>query len=146
MTDLKGNEDFGSTHLSQNIVADVLKNGQYRSHVNRLESSYRIKRDAMVSAAKEFFGDIEGVSWLVPAGGLYVWMTLPEALQTGFESDLFRQATERNKVMYVPGELCYPSSFRARPKNQMRLSFGVLDPAGIRDGMERLASAVRAVL
>lgn len=145
VSDLKGNEDFGSTHLSQNIVAAVLKSGDYETHVKRLQKSYRIKRDAMLSAAEEFFADIPGVTWETPNGGLYVWMTLPEGTETGFDSELFRRATEVDKVMYVPGELSYPSGWAERPRNQIRLSYGVLDADGIRDGMRRLAEAVRSV-
>ncbi|MEZ6133202.1 MAG: PLP-dependent aminotransferase family protein [Planctomycetaceae bacterium] len=144
--DLKGNEDFGSTHLSQNIMASVLESGEYRTHVTMLQNSYRLKRDAMLTAAEKWFADIDGVTWLRPNGGLYVWMTLPSHIETGFGSKLFRQATEVNKVMYVPGELSYPSTWAQRPKNQMRLSFGVLDSAGIYEGMRRLAAAVRAVM
>ncbi len=145
ISDLKGNDDFGSGHLSQNIVAEVLKSGDYWTHLAHLRSSYRTKRDAMLAAAKEFFSDIEGVSWRHSHGGLYLWMTLPDGIDTGFESALFTRATEVDKVMYVPGELCYPSQWADRPRNQMRLSFGVLDAAGIREGMKRLAAAVRFV-
>jgi 2-aminoadipate transaminase len=144
--DLKCNEDFGSGHLSQNVVASVLQSGAYRQHVSRLQHSYKGKRDAMLAAADEFFLDIPGVSWLRPNGGLYVWMTLPDHVNTGFDSDMFKQATHTDKVMYVPGELCYPSDWDQRPRNQMRLSYGVLDNEGIREGMKRLASAVRAVV
>lgn len=146
VSDLKGNEDFGSGHLSQNVVAEVLRNGEYHQHVVRLQQSYRIKRDAMLQAADEYFADIPGVSWLKPGGGLYVWMTLPENVPTGFDSALFRVATAAHKVMYVPGELCYPSGWKERPDNQMRLSYGVLDTAGIREGMKRLSNAVRDVV
>lgn len=145
VSDLKGNEDFGSAHLCQNIIAEVLKSGEYEAHRQRLCDAYRIKRDAMLAAADEFFSDIDGVSWHHPQGGLYVWMTLPEHIPTGFDSDLFHRATEIDKVMYVPGELCYPSKWEARPRNQMRLSYGVLDAAGIREGMRRLSAAVRAI-
>lgn len=146
VSDLKGNEDFGSTHLSQNIVAAVLNSGDYQRHVRMLQESYRLKRDAMLAAAAEFFSNIDGVSWLKPNGGLYVWMTLPESVATGFDSELFRQATEVDKVMYVPGELSYPSGWTERPCNQMRLSYGVLDVDGIREGMRRLAQSVRSVI
>ena len=146
VSDLKGNEDFGSTHLSQNIMADVLRQSLYQQHVADLQQSYKIKRNAMLGAANEFFSDIEGVSWLRPNGGLYAWMTLPDFITTGFTSPLFQRATNVDKVMYVPGELCYPSSWTGRPTNQMRLSFGVLGVDAIREGMKRLASAVRAVI
>ena len=146
VADLKGNEDFGSSHLAQNVMADVLRSGKYRRHVEQLQDSYRIKRDVMLAAAEEFFGDIDGVSWLQPAGGLYVWMSLPESVHTGFDSRLFEQATTINKVTYVPGELCYPSSWNKRPRNQMRLSFGILDPDSLKEGMKRLANAIKEVL
>jgi DNA-binding transcriptional MocR family regulator len=45
--------------------------------------------------------------------------------------------------MYVPGELCYPNSSPRQKKNQMRLSFGVQDTAGIAEAIKRLAAAVR---
>jgi 2-aminoadipate transaminase len=97
----------------------------------------------MLTAADDFFTEIPGVSWVRPAGGLYVWMSLPEHVPTGFASPLFDEAVKRAGVMYVPGELSYAAG---RPQNQMRLSFGVQPPAGIREGMRRLASAVRAVM
>lgn len=146
VSDLKGNEDFGSPHLNQNIMAHVLKSGRYEQHLKVVRNGYRTKRDAMLSACDEYCSSISGVSWRRPEGGLYVWMTLPEHIETGFESRLFKRATEVDQVMYVPGELCYPSGWKDRPKNQMRLSFGVLPPDQIREGIRRLASAVAAVL
>ena len=145
VSDLKGNEDFGSAHLNQHILATVLQNGVYRKHVEHFRESYRQKRNAMLAACDREFGDLPGVSWVRPTGGMYVWMRLPDHRPPGFDSDLFRRATQVDKVMYVPGELSYPSTWAERPKNQMRLSFGVLDAAGIHEGMRRLASAVRAV-
>lgn len=146
VNDLKSNEDFGSSHLAQSVMADVLASGKYQDHVKTLQLSYKLKRDCMLQAADEFFGDIEGVTWLRPNGGLYVWMSLPATIETGFDSQLFERATSVDKVMYVPGELCYPSSWKERPRNQMRLSFGILDAAGIKESMRRLASAVRSVM
>ncbi len=146
VTDLKGNDDFGSAHLNQHIVARVLRDGSYQHHVEHVRESYRQKRDAMVAAAEREFRNIPGVSWFTPSGGMYVWMKLPESIETGFSSELFRRATQIDKVMYVPGELSYPFDWVERPRCEMRLSFGVQDVAGIEEGMRRLASAVRAVM
>lgn len=153
--DRKGNEDFGSANFNQQIIAEVIRNGSYVAHVNDLQNSYRKKRDAMLAAADRHFADIPGVEWVHPHGGLYVWMTLPETIDTGFDSRLFHQAAKVEQVMYVPGDICYAeeaaagrtskSARRERPRNQMRLSFGVQDVAGIAEGMRRLANAVRAV-
>ena len=146
VSDLKGNEDFGSAHLNQHILARVLKNGSYRDHVETVRQSYRRKRDAMLAAAEREFGNIPGVTWIHPSGGMYVWMKLPEHVETGFKSDLFRQATQVDKVMYVPGELSYPADWSERPRCEMRLSFGVQSVEGIEEGIRRLASAVRVVM
>lgn len=146
VSDLKGNEDFGSAHLNQHIVAATLRDGSYRQHVERVTSSYRTKRDAMLRAVEREFSGLPGVSWFRPHGGMYVWMRLPETIETGFHSSLFRRATQVDKVMYVPGELCYPMDWPARPRCEMRLSFGVQSPEGIEEGIRRLACAVRAGL
>jgi len=142
----KGNEDFGSANFNQHLLARVFEQGLYESHVEKVRTSYRRKRDAMLAAADEHFADLPGVNWIHPHGGLYVWMSLPESVETGFESPMFRQATQVERVMYVPGEICYPGPMEQRARHQMRLSFGVETPESIADGMQRLARAARAVL
>lgn len=143
--DRKGNEDFGSSNFNQHLLATVLESGEYRAHVDQVCDAYRAKRDAMLAAADEFFTDLPGVTWVRPHGGLYVWMSLPEKIATGFRSELFQTAVKEG-VMYVPGELSYAGPKESVPKNQMRLSYGVQSPEGIREGMRRLASAVRKML
>jgi 2-aminoadipate transaminase len=141
--DVKGNLDFGSANLNQQILANVLQSGTYAAHLEELRQSYRVKRDTMLAAADRYFGDIPGVSWHHPEGGLYVWMTLPESINSGFNSRLFDRAASTEGVMFVPGEICYPDDSDIRQLNQMRLSFGVETPETIDAGMQRLASAVR---
>ncbi len=141
--DVKGNLDFGSANLNQQILANVLQSGNYAGHLEELRQSYRVKRDAMLAAADKYFGDIPGVTWHHPEGGLYVWMTLPESITSGFDSCLFGRATSTEGVMFVPGEICYPDVSDICRLNQMRLSFGVESPETIDTGMQRLASAVR---
>jgi DNA-binding transcriptional MocR family regulator len=46
--------------------------------------------------------------------------------------------------MYVPGDICHGGPVETRARNQMRLSFGVQDASGIREGIARLARAIRA--
>ena len=146
INDLKGNQDFGSANFNQYLVTDLLASGRFATHAEEVRAAYREKRNAMLSAADEFFHDLPGVSWVRPAGGLYVWMTLPPHVPTGFDSPLFRQAVDVEQVMYVPGELCFGGLPEQRPRNSMRLSFGVQSPEGIREGMRRLSNAVKAVL
>jgi 2-aminoadipate transaminase len=144
--DRKGNEDFGSSHFVQRLICGVLESGRYDSHVEQVRTSYRQKRDRMLAAATQYFSDLSEVTWVRPEGGLYVWMSLPTRIETGFDSPLFKQATKVDGVMYVPGELSYGGPAAGRKRNQMRLSFGVESPDRIEEGIRRLAAAVGAVL
>ena len=144
ISDLKGNDDFGSAHLNQRLMANVLQSGKYAAHVEQVKASYTAKRNSMLAAADRYFSDIDGVKWEHPHGGLYVWMSLPESVATGFDSPLFLEAVQRQGVMYVPGELCFAPD--AVEQNHMRLSYGVLPPDQIDEGMKRLAAAIRVVL
>ncbi|REJ85976.1 MAG: PLP-dependent aminotransferase family protein [Planctomycetota bacterium] len=144
--DRKGNEDFGSANLNQRLIACVLRNGLYDKHVEDVQTAYRRKRNAMLAAAEEHFSKLAGVTWVHPHGGLYVWMSLPEQIHTGFNSPLFDRAVHHEGVMYVPGELFYAGERAERPAHQMRLSYGVQTPDGIREGIARLARAVKSVI
>ncbi|MBW3541802.1 MAG: PLP-dependent aminotransferase family protein, partial [Planctomycetes bacterium] len=144
--DRKGNEDFGSANFNQHLLSTVFEEDLYGSHVRLVCDSYRRKRDAMLTAADRWFGNLPDVEWVHPQGGLYVWMTLPEHIDTGFESELFRRAVHGEEVMYVPGELFYAGPPADRPRHQMRLSYGVQTPAGIEEAMRRLSRAVAAAM
>lgn len=146
INDLKGCQDFGSANFNQHLLAELLDSGRFTTHAEHVRTAYRQKRNAMLAAADEFFSDLPGVSWVRPNGGLYVWMTLPEQIETGFDSTLFREAVDVEQVMYVPGELCFGGPREQRQRNHMRLSFGVQSPEGIREGIRRLSQAVRTVL
>ena len=146
INDLKGCQDFGSANFNQHLLAELLGSGRFATHAEHVRAAYRQKRDAMLAATDEFFSDLPGVSWVRPNGGLYVWMTLPEQIATGFDSTLFRVAVDVEQVMYVPGELCFGGPREQRQHNHMRLSFGVQSPEGIHEGVRRLSQAVRTVL
>jgi 2-aminoadipate transaminase len=149
VVDRKGNEDFGSSNFTQRLLARVIESGRYEAHVARLRTAYRAKRDAMLAACDRHLAGLPGVTWLRPKGGLYVWLQLPEHVDTGFDSPLFRRAAEVDRVMYVPGELCYPNDpggTSPHRRHECRLSFGVQDAAGIEEGIARLGRAITAVL
>jgi 2-aminoadipate transaminase len=145
VSSLKGNHDFGSASFNQCVISALIARGLYEKHVARLIESYRRKLGVVLAAADEFFSGFAGVEWVRPKGGLYVWMTLPEGIDTGRHGELFRRALEEG-VMYVPGEYCYPPQNGVAPRNHMRLSFGVQSEEGLREGMRRLAIAVGCVV
>ena len=141
----KGNIDFGSPHLSQNVMAKVHELGLYEPHVAGLRLSYRRKMETLLAAASEFFGDIAGARWITPRGGLYVWMELPEEIDTGLDGRLFKEAVKEG-VLYVPGQYCFAAEGAPVRRHMMRLSFGVQPCERIRKGMAALARAVTRCL
>jgi 2-aminoadipate transaminase len=141
----KGNIDFGSPHFNQVLMAEVMEMGLFDEQVERLRAGYRRKIDAILRASDEFLRPIEGVGWVRPTGGLYLWLSLPEGVDTGLSSPLFERAVAEG-VLYVPGKYCYPTEGRDRPDNRLRLSFGCQSCEGLRHGVEALARAIRQVL
>jgi 2-aminoadipate transaminase len=141
---LKGNHDFGSSNLSQYIVAHLLQSGAFDQHLEHLRTTYRRKRDAMLEALTETFADCPAVQWNQPAGGLYVWLEFTDGTRTGPDSPLFRAARQAG-VLVVPGEFCHVTTDQDRPRHQLRLSFGVADPPRLREGVRRLGQAYAQV-
>ncbi|MDZ4820143.1 MAG: PLP-dependent aminotransferase family protein [Planctomycetota bacterium] len=144
MVHQKGNIDFGSPNLSQHVMSKVLDLGLYDPHISRLRGVYQTKLTAMVQAAEKYLSPIDGTHWQVPTGGLYVWLAVPESVDTGTDGALFQRALDQG-VIYVPGHYCYPSEGVPVPTNRIRLSFGVQSPEKIEQGMELLALAIRDV-
>ena len=144
----KGGRDFGSNNFVQHVLHRALTGGAFDRHLATLRTVYRNKRDAMLAALDKHLGSMRdrGVAWTTPAGGLYVWLTLPETVDTGRDGPLFRRAIDEG-VLFVPGAYCYPSDpAKSAPRHELRLSFGVPDEAQIERGIARLAAAVREVM
>jgi len=140
----KGNIDFGSPNFSQHLMAHVMDRGLFDAHVKSICTSYREKLEAMLAAADRWLTPLSGVRWLRPTGGLYVWLQVPDGVDTGFSGPLFDAAIEQG-VLYVPGEFCYPAEGVPASRSRIRLSFGVQSCERIAAGIEALARAIRAV-
>jgi len=138
---IKGNHDFGTANLLQQLLARALATGAYDRHLPLLRQRYSIKAARMIAAMQKHFPT--EVKWDAPRGGLYVWAQLPPRLKSGVKSKLFQTGLKRD-VLYVPGELCYcDDDVRTKPNHEMRLSFGGARDAEIPAGIERLGKALR---
>lgn len=143
---LKGNHDFGSSHFAQQVLDKVVSQGDYQQQVALLVQTYRRKRDAMLAALEQHFAPYgDAVRWTHPKGGLYVWLTLPEGVDTGRDGTYFDRCLAEG-VLYVPGAYAYPSLPGPVPTNQARLSYGVAGEVAIAEGVRRLAVALDHVL
>ncbi len=141
MMHLKGSHDFGSTNLAQHLVSRLIESGAYARQIEKLQGVYRRKRDLTLAALASEFGDFPRASWTVPAGGLYVWLTL-DGIDTGPGGPLVAAGLEAG-VLYVPGEFGYVADEHGQvPRNQCRICFGVATPEQIPEGIRRLRQAV----
>ena len=141
---IKGNHDFGSSNLLQQLLARALASGLYQKHLIALRERYARKAHLMKTAIQEHFP--AEVEWWEPAGGLYFWARLPQSLTSGAASKVFKRALANN-VLYVPGELCYADDpSRPKPNHEMRISFGGAREANIGKGIARLGAVFRECL
>lgn len=138
---IKGNHDFGTANLLQQLFVRALASGAYWRHVARLQKRYAHKARVMKLAIEKHFPP--AVEWWEPEGGLYFWARLPRNVSTGLKSKVF-QAALKNDVLYVPGEICYADDpARRKPDHEMRLSFGNASEKDIREGIKRLGAVLR---
>ncbi|MGL4419464.1 MAG: PLP-dependent aminotransferase family protein [Gemmataceae bacterium] len=145
LNNMKGNHDFGSTNLSQHILDRLLASGAFQKHVEHLRGVYRAKKDAMLRAIETEFADWPAVQWTQPGGGLYVWLTLPEPIDTTAQGELVERALAAG-VLYIPGAFGHvPDAAGHIPTNEIRLSFGVASLANITEGIRRLRAACRGL-
>jgi 2-aminoadipate transaminase len=141
---LKGNHDFGSSNLLQQLLARALSSGHYDKHLTLLRRRYAHKAGLMRAALQQHFPT--AVAWEEPGGGLYFWARLPQHLKSGTASKVFQRALAKN-VLYVPGGLCYADDpTRRKPNHEMRLSFGGANEADVLKGIARLGAVLRQCL
>jgi 2-aminoadipate transaminase len=125
----KQGADLHTSSFNQMAVYEVSKNDFLDEHVEVIKRTYKERRDAMLEAMDEFFPS--DVSWTHPEGGMFLFVTLPEGLNT---TQLLEKAVAKN-VAYVPGE---PFHAAGGGENTMRINFSFSDPDTIREGIARL--------
>ncbi|MFN8374876.1 MAG: PLP-dependent aminotransferase family protein [Anaerolineae bacterium] len=134
ITVLRESLDLESSTLIQRAVCEFVTQGLLEPHLQQLNAVNRERCAAMMDALNEHFSDM--AHWTQPEGGLFVWLTLPETIDTWA---LFEQAVAR-QVVYIPG-----SAFAVEGgyHNTMRLNFSNVSPAHIHEGVKRLAEVIK---
>jgi 2-aminoadipate transaminase len=125
--------DLHTDSLAQRAVLDFCQHNDLAAHVAELCAVYRRRRDAMLSALRQYMPS--SCSWTEPDGGLFTWVTLPEHVNT---TELLREAVER-KVAFVPGNAFFTDGSGG---NTMRLNFSHPSPEKIEEGVRRLGELV----
>lgn len=136
--------DGGSSPLLQRIVIEWLKGGHLARHTERARDIYRSHRDRMVAALKR---DMPGVSFRVPRGGYYVWLTLPG----GIDSDEFTRRAAEAGVTIIAGSKFYAGRGPGYPRNEgpprdrVRLTYSYASGEEIDEGIRRLAGVLESI-
>jgi GntR family transcriptional regulator of abcA and norABC len=135
LTALKMDDDMFTATLNQHVAARYLASGEHERQLARGVPHYRERRDALLGALKLYLGD--EARWLEPIGGHHVWVTLRRPIE---ERTLWLEAL-RTGVAFTPG-----SATMVEPgtRTALRLSFSMLPPDRLEEGVRRLARAVRA--
>jgi 2-aminoadipate transaminase len=125
--------DLCTSTLSQFFVREYFAEGRWREYIADLVRIYRARRDAMLDALERHFP--EQSIWTRPEGGLFLWATLPDYIDT---TDLLAKALREN-VAFVPGRAAYVDG---RGANSMRLNFSASDEEELREGIRRIGGVV----
>ena len=126
--------DLCTSTLTQYFVREYFTQERWQDYVSSLVGIYRERRDAMLSSLQRHFP--QQASWTEPAGGLFIWATLPGYIDT---SDLLAKALGEN-VAFVPGQAAYVEE--GRGTNSMRLNFSGVAEEEIREGIRRIGTVV----
>jgi 2-aminoadipate transaminase len=133
----KQGADLHTSTFNQIVAYEVARDGFLDLHISLIRKVYGERRDIMLEAMCEHFP--EGVQWTHPQGGLFLWVTLPERLDS---ADLLKKALERG-VAFVPGGPFHPCG---GGNNTFRLNFSNATPDAIREGIARLGDVLKAEL
>ncbi|MGI8631248.1 MAG: PLP-dependent aminotransferase family protein [Solirubrobacterales bacterium] len=129
----KQGTDLCTSTLTQFMVREYFKSERWRDYVDDVIEVYRARRDVMLDALSRHFPS--GTRWAHPQGGMFVWATLPEFIDT---SDLLARALREN-VAFVPGAAAYVDG---RGRSSMRLNFSGSDADEIREGVRRIGRVI----
>lgn len=121
--------------ITQLLVSEYLDTIDWRGAIASSRALYKERAEAMLAGLEARFGDVPGVTWTRPEGGFFVWMTLPEGIDT---YPLMHKAIEAG-VVFIPGAAFTPSD---EPNNHLRLAFSGVTPEKIEEGLNRLTPVI----
>jgi len=123
--------------FSQLIAYDYMEKGYIDSYIEKARSIYKEKRNAVLKNLKDYMP--EGITWTKPKGGFFIWIHLPEALNS---EDVFKEAI-KNNVAFVTGDAFLPEGY---PNNYIRISYSNLPVSKLNKGIEILSNVIKKMM
>jgi len=130
----KQSADLCSPPLIQKIAARYIEKGLLDVNLKKTVELYRQRRDYMISCFREFMP--EGVTWTEPSGGMFLFVTLPPAI----DASVLLEKAIRKKVAFVSGSVFHCNN---EGHNTMRINFSFADKNDTCSGVQRLAATIR---
>jgi DNA-binding transcriptional MocR family regulator len=127
----------GVNHLTAMVAGELCTTGGFELYVQRFRNAYRERRNALLVALSEHMP--AGCSWLVPAGGFFVWVTLP----AGLDATALLPHAEAAGMAFIPGVNFH---LDGRGANTLSLAFSLYPAAELAQAAQRLGKAVRLQL
>lgn len=122
--------------FSQYVVSEYMERHDWKAQIDTYRGIYRERRDALHEGLQQY---LPGLQWTRPEGGFYVWVTLPDHL----DSKAMLPRAVKELVAYTPGTAFYADG---QGHNAMRLSFCYPAPDVIREGVRRLSLVINGEL
>ena len=126
----KQNTDQCAGALGQRLFEEYARRGWLDEQLAASTRLYRRKCERMLAALERSMP--EGARWTTPAGGFFTWLTLPD----GGDAELLAKRAVEAGVGIVPGSVFFPDD---RGRDQVRLSFSLVDEDAIDTGIQKLA-------
>lgn len=133
----KQSADICSPVILQKIIAEYMQRGLLNKNLKKIIDLYRKRKDVMIDCFEKYMP--EGVSWTIPEGGLFLFVTLPETVNT---DEAFTRAIENN-VAFVKGSVFYCNE---TGKNTLRINFSYSPEPLIEQGIKRLATVISGMI
>ena len=131
----KQSSDVSTNVLGQVISHEYIARGHIDPQIGKIREIYGRKMDIMLEGMERFMPD--GIEWITPEGGMFIWATLPQGLSSG---ELLEKALKKG-VAFVSGRAFYPNP--ADGMSTLRLNFTHPSDELIQEGLRRLGSVFR---
>jgi len=118
--------------FSQMMISSYLEHADWKGQVETFRGVYRERRDAALSAMEEHLPQLKTTR---PDGGFYLWVTLPE----GLDSKAMLPLAVKELVAYTPGTAFYGDG---TGQNKLRICYSYPTPERINLGIKRLSNVI----
>lgn len=136
MTHIKEGNILNTPKYNQDMCTAFLEEMGFESHIANCRDYYREKLGIFLETMAAHFPPETGVRWTRPDGGLFLWVSVPESIDT---AELFFDAI-KHKVAFVPGEQFYGEN---PEHNHMRINFSFVSKEDLAEAVKRLADCIR---